>query len=250
MQATIIMHGWLRALVRPPFRTKEVIGYPVLRRASVKDVVESLGAPHTEIGTLTAAGREIGFAHILVPGERLEVFPLVPPVDVTIPTLLRPSYPCIRFLVDHNVAKLASKLRMVGLDAAFAPGWQDHALAAMAHAEQRVLLSRDIQLLKRGLVAHGHFVRESAPDRQLAEVVHFYGLVGQLVPFSRCMRCNGLLSEVDKAAIIARLEPLTKKYYHAFRCCNECSSIYWAGSHRERMEEILRQLPLYRPLPF
>ncbi|MFZ5775688.1 MAG: Mut7-C RNAse domain-containing protein [Thermodesulfobacteriota bacterium] len=249
MQAIITMHGWLQGLARPPFRGRVEIRYPLSRRASVKDVVEALGVPHPEIGSLAIDGHPVGFGHILAPGEYLAVYPLRPPVAVTIPSPLRTAYPDIRFLVDHNVAKLAAKLRMVGLDAIHHPAWHDAELAALACSKQRILLSRDVQLLKRRQVEHGHLVRECLPDRQLAEVIHFYGLWERLAPFSRCMRCNQPLEIVEKSEVIDLLEPLTKKYYHAFRRCPCCAAIYWAGSHRARMEELLRRLEQYDPLP-
>ena len=61
-------------------------------------------------------------------------------------------------------------------------------------------------------------------------------------PFSRCMDCNGELRKTSKKQIQHRLEPLTKKYYDTFRICGECGKIYWAGSHRQRMEKKIKAL--------
>ncbi|MDG4476177.1 Mut7-C RNAse domain-containing protein [Thiovibrio frasassiensis] len=232
----ITFWGNLKALVRPQFRTLESIHYELTRAASLKDIVEALGVPHTEVGRLTVAGKEISFAAPGANNDRLDVYPLCPPVDVSIPTLLRPvPLPSVAFAVDMNVGKLATLLRMAGFDTFYHNDIADPDLVALALREQRILLSKDTDLLKRKEVVFGYLVREIYPEDQLAEVVHLFGLKDQLKPLSRCLRCNGMLQPVAKQQIIAQLEPLTKKYYDSFRQCQGCSKIYWPGSHRDRM---------------
>lgn len=249
--ATITFQGWLGELVGRRQAGAPVIRYPIARRASVKDVIEALGVPHTEVGRLMANGGETDFGYLLAPGDALTVAPLSPPVDVTVATRLRPTpLPAIRFLIDHNVAKLAARLRMAGFDTHFNPDWHDEKLAGECGKQQRILLTRDVQLLKRKNVEHGHLVRESLPTRQLAEILHFYGLAKEMLPFGRCLRCNTVLHEVAKAEILHLLEPLTKKYYHSFRRCPGCGRIYWAGSHHAKMLHLLAELGRYQPLPY
>jgi len=245
----IIFWGNLKELVRPPFRGQKEIEYRLNRQASVKDIVEALGVPHTEIGRLTVAGREISFA---VPGadaDTLNVYPLSPPVDVTTPTLLRPeSLPGVTFAVDMNVGKLATLLRMAGFDTLYRNEISDPELVEIAVREKRILLSKDMELLKRKEVAFGYLVREIQPERQLAEIVRLFGITGQFKPLSRCLRCNGLLQPVGKEEIIGQLEPLTQKYYDSFRRCLGCGKIYWPGSHRDKMLLVLNRYGDYRDL--
>ncbi len=210
--------------------------YPLDRRASIKDIIEALGVPHPEVGALLANGHAVDFGYLPAAGDRIAVRPLRPPVDPCRATLLRPQpLTAIRFVVDVNVARLAPLLRMVGLDAAYVTGADDLRLAELAHAEQRILLTRDTALLKRKQVVYGHLLRSQQPPQQLREVVDLYGLSPRLRPFSRCMACNGQLRPVAKETIRHRLEPLTEKYYHDFLRCPGCGKIYWAGSHREKM---------------
>lgn len=249
--ATITFCGWLGELAGRRRADAPTVSYPAERRASVKDVIEALGVPHTEVGRLMANGVEIDFSSLLAPDDTITVEPLTPPVDVTMATRLRPApLPAVRFLIDHNVAKLAARLRMAGFDTHFNPDWHDEKLAEECGKQQRILLTRDVQLLKRKTVEHGHLVRESLPTRQLAEILHFYGLAEKVLPFGRCLRCNALLSEVAKADILHHLEPLTQKYYHSFRRCPGCGRIYWAGSHHAKMVRLLAELTRYQPLPY
>jgi uncharacterized protein with PIN domain len=145
-------------------------------------------------------------------------------------------------MVDVNAGRLCSLLRMAGFDTSCRPDISDADIAARAVREGRILLSRDRDLLKRSCVVHGHLVESQVPEKQLDEIVHLYGLYGMLRPFSRCMQCNTLLVSVEKEAIMNRLEPLTRKYYHTFHLCPACDKIYWPGSHREKMAQLLARI--------
>jgi len=112
----------------------------------------------------------------------------------------------IRFLVDVNVAKLASLLRMAGFDTAYENRRSDAELAELSEREGRILLTRDRSLLKRRQVEFGHLVRSVAPREQLAEIITLYGLQQKGQPFSRCLVCNGRLSTVKKEEVLHRSE--------------------------------------------
>ena len=247
----MIINFWgnLKELLRPPFRGRKRVEYQLTRQASVKDIIEALGVPHTEVGRLTVVGREISFSFPGADDDTLEVYPLSPPVDVTIPTLLRPEpLPGITFAVDMNVGKLATLLRMAGFDTFYRNDISDPELVEVAGREKRILLSKDTDLLKRKGVVFGYLVREIQPERQLAEIVQLFGIKEQFKPLSRCLRCNGLLQPVGKEEIIEQLEPLTKRYYDSFRRCLGCGKIYWPGTHREQMLLVLNRYGDYREL--
>jgi uncharacterized protein len=82
-------------------------------------------------------------------------------------------------------------------------------------------------------------VRSTDPETQLQQVSHRYYLGGDLRPLSRCARCNGALAAVDKAEVLDRLEPGTRRDHDRFVRCTSCSQVYWSGSHRDRLAEII-----------
>lgn len=244
VSAAIRFHGELVGLMGPAARAKG-LAYPVDRRASIKDVIEALGVPHSEVYVIEANGKVVDFGYLLEGGAQVDVRPARPPVDVTKPTLLRPDpLPATRFVADVNVGRLANLLRILGLDTAFGNGWDDEAIANIAVSEGRIVLSRDRDLLKRAKVVYGRLVRAEQPEEQLQEVLKLFGIQGPFAYFSRCLRCNTPLTPVDKQAILDRLLPKTKKFYDAFSTCPSCGRIYWAGSHYERVSERLRGLGL------
>lgn len=101
-----------------------MVRYKLRRRASIKDVVEALGVPHTEVYGIKADGCDSDFSLVLdpeTPPRQVSVLPACGPVDVTRASALRPrAFARVRFLADENVARLGRLLRTLGLDAATA----------------------------------------------------------------------------------------------------------------------------------
>lgn len=221
---------------------KRPVTLPCDGRATVKHLIEAAGPPHTEVGAIRAAGRNVGFDHVPATGQVLAVAAMDPPLDVRMASLLRPRpLADLRFAADVNVGKLALLLRMAGLDTAYDPRWQDKELVTVAAEQGRVVLTKDRALLKRRQVVFGRYVRAVRPDDQLHEVLAFFGVARSPAAFCRCLRCNFLLVPVAKAAIDHRLEPKTRLYFDRFKICPACQRIYWQGSHHERMTARLHQ---------
>src|SRR5690606_2994538 len=120
------------------------------------------------------------------------------------------------------LGRLAVYLRLLGFDALYHNGYSDATLAELSAQEQRVLLTRDRGLLKRRIVDFGCCVRETNPREQLISLICHYQLTGEIQPWRRCLRCNGLLEPVEKRDVLDRLEPKTKRYFEEFRRCAKC----------------------------
>ena len=166
-------------------------------------------------------------------GDRIEVYPLAH--DGILP--LQPWE--VRFVLDNHLGRLAGYLRMLGFDALYRNDYQDDELAEVSEHQDRLLLTRDRRLLMRNQVKRGYWVRSKIPRQQVSEVVGRFVLAGQVVPFRRCIRCNGLLQAVSKEEVLDRLQPLTRQYFNEFRICPDCGQIYWKGSHYERMQHLI-----------
>jgi hypothetical protein len=197
---------------------------------SVKHLIESLGIPHTDIGPLTANGERIGLDYIVQDGDKIEVRAVAPAADET-------TEP--RFVLDGHLGRLASHLRMLGLDCLYHNAYEDEELVRISVGEDRILLTRDRLLLMHKVITQGYLLRSLDSTEQLYEVVRRYGLVKWVRPFERCMNCNHPLEPVRKESVLEKLEPLTKKYYDEFKLCPGCGKVYWKGSHYERMLELI-----------
>ncbi len=187
--------------------------------AAVKDLIESFGVPHTEVDLVLVNGESADFGRLIEDGDRVSVYPVFESIDITPLERLRPTpLRDTRFVADAHLGRLAAYLRMLGFDTAYRSDWADAELARISPEERRVLLTRDRALLMRSQVTHGYAVRATQPLEQAAEVTQRFDLAGRLRPFTRCLRCNGVL---EQAGGLAR--------------CPGCARIYWKGSHYRRM---------------
>ncbi len=234
----------------PPARRGIAFPHEFHGGPSVKDVIESLGVPHTEIDLVLADGESVDFSWILRDGARVSVYPVFESIDITPLARVRPT-PLreVRFVLDGHLGRLARYLRMLGFDARWRNDAPDEEIARIAAAEHRIVLTRDAGLLKRRIVSHGYRVREVDPQRQLAEVVHRLDLFRSIVPFRRCLCCNELLETVRKEDVAGDLPLGVLERHDAFRRCPSCGRVYWAGSHHRRMERLISDLLAERARP-
>ncbi len=229
----------------PASRRQIAFAHAVRDHVSVKDLIESLGVPHTEVDLVLVNGESVDFSYRVQDGDRISVYPVFESLDIT-PLLREP-----RFVLDTHLGKLAGYLRLLGFDTLYRNDYPDPLLVQISHQEHRILLTRDRGVLKHRLVTHGYYVWETAPLRQAVEVLRRFDLAGAITPFRRCMRCNGLLEPVAKDRVVDRLLPKTRQYYDEFQQCAGCGRVYWKGSHHERMrglvESVRRQLTESQP---
>ncbi len=238
--AHLTFHHDLQKLLRKKMAGKTV-SYTLNRRASIKDIIESLNIPHTEVGLILLGSKEIGFGYIPTGGEEIDIQPFCEKVSVFRPTLLRPKPEAYIFMVDINAQKLARNLRILGLDTTLVPDLRLVQIGSAAAEQQRILISRNRELLKCKTVIHGYLLQSEHHVQQLQEVVKRYKLQAHIKPFSRCVNCNTVLRSVSKQTISHRLEPLTRKYYNTFKQCTDCKKIYWQGSHHNHMHQLIEE---------
>ena len=225
-QAVVIVAAELELFLRPGRRHSPV---PVTLdgTSSVGHVVESLGVPLTEVGGLLVNGEPAG------PGYR--------PGDadvITVAAVRRPQQlACAGFVLDVHLGTLARRLRLVGVDAAYANDADDDALVEQANAGRRVLLTKDRGLLCRRKLQMGAYVRGALPDEEFQDVLDRFR--PPLAPWTRCLVCNGLLVPAARAAVDPVLRPGTRRTYHTFSRCAGCGRVYWHGAHSKRLEEII-----------
>jgi len=144
---------------------------------SIKDMIESLGVPHTEIDLILVNGSPVDFTHGVKDGDWISIYPAFSRLDTSPLLQLRPRLTDFRFVLDTHLGRLATYLRLLGFDSVYDNGAEDKELARVSHCEGRILLTRDTGLLKRNDVVHGYYVRETQPLRQAIEVVGRFDLL-------------------------------------------------------------------------
>jgi len=225
-QALVVVAAELRLFLRPGRRGGPV-RVAVDGTSSLGHVVESLGVPLTEVGRLLVDGESA------LPGYRPGSGVVVTVDPVRRPQHLEPA----RFVLDVHLGTLARRLRLVGVDTAYANDADDDALVEQANASRRVLLTQDRGLLCRRKLWLGAYVRGARPDDQFWDVLDRF--VPPLAPWTRCPACNGHLSPAAKGSVDPLLRPGTRRSYQDFSRCENCGQVYWRGAHSQRLEEII-----------
>ncbi|MGO9614042.1 MAG: Mut7-C RNAse domain-containing protein [Dissulfurispiraceae bacterium] len=183
-----------------------------------------------------------------------------------------------RFIVDVMLGSLAKWLRLFSFDTLYFRKIDDNELIKIARYEQRLLITRDSTLastkktrdcilitsetlpdqLKEVLAAlrnRGQLVFESfstVGDTAVTDKPEVPGRVGemtamsyyrqQLTSVSRCVRCNGLLMQIDKASISGEIPEHVFLKHTFFLKCTNCSKIYWEGSHSIKMAAMIKEV--------
>ena len=227
----------------PAQQRKTNFSYELKKTRSVKDLIESIGVPHTEVDLIIVNGESEDLNYLVQNGDHISVYPVFESLDISPlkhcqPEPLRNT----RFVLDVHLGRLAAYLRMLGFDSLYRNDYDDPELADISADEHRILLTCDRKLLMRKQVSHGYFVRERLPKQQLLEILSRFDLYHNLKPFSRCMFCNGKTYPVNKQEIESELLPKTKAYYDEFFRCESCNKIYWKGSHFMKMQEMIKNI--------
>lgn len=218
-------------------KTYHFIGTP-----SVKDAVEAQQVPHTEVDLILIDGHSSNFDLRIFGGEKISVYPVFERLDLEGLQKLRPApLRNPRFIADVHLGKLARYLRILGLDTLYRNDYADEEIVEIALKEKRIILTRDLGILKYRRVTHGYWLRNTQPRRQLKEVLLALQLEKRLKPFTRCSLCNSIIEPVAAEQVCHQLQEQTRLYYSEFFQCQCCHQIYWKGGHYNKLRAWLEE---------
>jgi uncharacterized protein with PIN domain len=220
----------------PVRQRRQTVRYAFNGRPAIKDPIEALGVPHTEVDLIVVNGQSVGFDYHLQDGDRVAVYPCFEAFDLSPIVKLRESpLRQTAFILDVHLGKLARFLRLLGFDALYRNDYDDDELVQISAREHRILLTRDRRLLFHKTITHGYFLHSTNAMEQTREVIERFDLTGNVRLFTRCSECNGAIAPVAKEAVLDRLQPLTRRHFHEFVQCAGCGRVYWKGSHYGRL---------------
>lgn len=223
-------HGELESFLVPAHRGS-VLMHAYARAATLKQAIESLGVPHTEVGRVEVNGSCATLSRASRNGDTVDVFPHeagCAPFDSP-----------LAFIADAHLGGVARMLRMLGFDTLYDNTFQDPRIVELAAAERRVVLTRDRELLKCRDIHRGAYVHALKPEAQLREVARRYGIERFMQPFSLCLHCNLPLKAADPAVVLDQVPEATRQHYDRFMYCPGCRRVFWEGSHWARMRRVL-----------
>lgn len=217
--------------------------YSFAPRTAVKDIIESMGVPHTEVDLILVNGQSVDFSYQVQNGDRVSVYPVFESLDISNVTRLRPKpLRVTRFILDVHLGKLARYLRLLGFDTLYEKDFSDNQIVQIASIEKRIILTRDLGILKNKRVTHGYWLRNTKPKLQIKEIIRRFDLGEKCESFSRCLECNGKIISINKSLVQEKLLHDTQKYYKDFYQCSDCKRVYWEGSHYQKLEKFVKNI--------
>jgi len=225
----------------PAEKRKKRFIHEFLGKPSVKDLIESLGVPHTEVDLILVNTVSVGFEYNVQERDDISIYPVFESFDISEVQHLRPKplrEP--KFILDVHLGKLARYLRMFGFDTLYENNFDDVTIVKISHDEHRTILTRDLGILKRSQVTHGYYVRNTDPIEQMKELLERFQLRSQLKNFTRCIECNALLEKIDKDKILDQIPEMVKMNCETYYRCSGCSKIYWKGTHFDEMSKRIK----------
>jgi hypothetical protein len=236
----------------PQEKRKNRFAYEFTGNPSVKDAIEAIGVPHTEIDLVIVNGQSVGFDYHLAENDEVSVYPVFESLDIS-PLVRHREKPLrdarlwdsAKFICDVHLGKCAKLLRLLGFNTLYRNDYSDPQIVESALAEKRCILTRDRGILKRSAVTHGYCLRSTEPRRQAKEVLARFDLYSRAIPFSLCIECNGSIVAADKDAVLSILPEKTGKCYDEFFKCNSCGRVYWQGNHFIALKETVQSLLIH-----
>ncbi|MCU7549032.1 Mut7-C ubiquitin/RNAse domain-containing protein [Chitinophagaceae bacterium LB-8] len=218
------------------------ISYTFHGISSVKDAIEALGIPHPEVDIILVHNLSVDFTYRLKENDHIDVYPILP--DHVFPenySLSKKYIGLDQFVLDVHLGKLGKAMRVLGIDSLMENNFSDQKIAQIAASENRIVLTRDVGLLKHKVIKCGYWIRSQYWEEQLSEVVERFNLRNKMKPFTRCTVCNGIIEPVSKDVVIDQLPLVSKQLFTEFFQCTNCKRVYWKGSHYEHMEEWVKR---------
>ncbi len=212
-------------------------------RTSVKDMIESLGVPHSEIDMILVNGNSVGFSYIVEAGDYISVYPVFETIDIKgVQHLRNKPLREPKFIADVHLGSLAKYLRMIGIDVLYRNNFTNKEIIETSLNENRTILTKDRELLKNNKITHGYWIRNTGTGEQVKEVINRFDLKHNISEFLRCLECNNILVPAEKEKIEERIPPKVKQWHNEFWYCTHCDKIYWKGTHYQKMTKFIELL--------
>jgi hypothetical protein len=140
------------------------------------------------------------------------------------------------------LGKLGKWLRILGFDALYTNKAEDRDLLLLARRENRVLLTKDHELLRSAADLPRLFVESDSWPEQLIQVLDAFKLKGKAKLHSRCLACNVGLRRIPKKSARNLVPPFVFARASSFAACPACGRIFWPGTHFRDMDRTIDRI--------
>jgi len=150
----------------------------------------------------------------------------------------------LKFVTDGMLGKLTRWLRMLGHDVEYTGSMDDKELIQKARKENRILLTRDVELYQQaiGKGIDAFLIESPNQTANLAGLARRFKFKLEIdMKASRCPKCNSQIKMVSKSTILDKIPKTTFSNYEEFWQCQGCGQVYWRGAHWKRIYKSLEE---------
>lgn len=133
---------------------------------------------------------------------------------------------------------------MLGHDVEYTGSMGDKELIQKAKKENRILLTRDLELYQQaiGRSAEAFLIESPNQTANLSQLAKRFKFKLEIdVRASRCPKCNSRIKVVSKGIVADKVPETTSANYDEFWQCQGCGQVYWRGAHWKRIDKTLEE---------
>ncbi len=140
------------------------------------------------------------------------------------------------------LGKLAKWLKILGFDTEYHRAISDGDLIEKSLKDDRVLLTRDTDLVKRKKLKRYLLIESEDPAQQVRQVLKDRRLKLNNAHFlSRCLICNVRTEQIDREDAKDLVPQYVYSTQKKFSRCPECERIYWGATHTDNILHRLKE---------
>jgi len=159
-------------------------------------------------------------------------------------TLFENSSPA--FFVDAMLGNIAKKLRIMGFDCMYEANIDDNELIKLAKKENRIIISKDFDLVKKSsnFGVRSVYLEKRDEFEQLYEIILKLNLKKIEIDGdnARCPKCNSKTEFIKKESVSNKLPNGVLDHNEKFWNCKNCDKVFWEGSHIINLKKLAERL--------
>ena len=192
-------------------------------KTSIKETIEDFGLSPSRVDLVLVNGSPVDFGYILKDGDRVSIYPVFEKLNIQNVSMLRNSpLRRVRFIAGVDLQDMVQLMRMLGFDMTFNATYSIPDIIEISRLENRIILTKQKELLKSDAVTHAVRVCPGAAVAQVKQVMDDLDIKDRIKPFSRCLRCNAPLKNRQTKEILDRISPKTKRIFEEYLLCRSC----------------------------
>jgi uncharacterized protein with PIN domain len=148
----------------------------------------------------------------------------------------------MKFILTHEVGKLAKWLRILSFDTVYQRKDDKRELVLRSLRENRIVVSRNASLARYTGIRFVH-IKSDLLEGQLKQLKDEIPLtLSEENMFTRCVLCNTILLAIKKEDTKDKVPEFVYRANETFVACPECKKIYWQGTHWGNVKKILEKI--------